>query len=119
MHGIQDRKAVLVRDVIGQFQLMEGDHFLHPLFPRAWGVGVDIHSFGHFWVGFSCHHPAAVVKFVSTVINGDDVHQQNIFCSFVQSGNSDFEWGKHASSRFGDDHFGADFVELVPQVFAF
>lgn len=38
---------------------MEGDDLLHPLFPRGWTVGVDVHSFGHFRVRLTGHHPPA------------------------------------------------------------
>lgn len=50
-------EAVLVRDVVGQFQFMEGNDFLHPLLARCWTVGMDVHSLGHFGIGFAGHHP--------------------------------------------------------------
>lgn len=50
-------KAVLIRDVVGQFELVEGDDLLHPLFPRRRTVGVDVHPFWHFRICLAGHHP--------------------------------------------------------------
>lgn len=48
---------MLVGDVVGEFELVERDDFLHPLFAGAGGVGVDVHPLRHFRVRFAGHHP--------------------------------------------------------------
>lgn len=54
-------EAVLVGDVVGQLQLVEGDDFLHPLFASRRAIRVDVHPLGHLRIGFAGYHPAAIV----------------------------------------------------------
>ena len=52
-------KAVLVRDVVGELELVEGDDLLHPLLAGGRAVRVDVHTLGHLRVSLACHHPPA------------------------------------------------------------
>ena len=45
--------------VVGQFQFMEADNFLHPLLPSGGTVRVDVHPLGHLGVRLPCHDPPA------------------------------------------------------------
>lgn len=119
VHRIQYREAVLVRDVVGQFQFVEGNDFLHPLLARCWTVGMNVHSLGHFGIGFAGHHPTTVVEFVSVVVCGHNVQQQNVLGFRIESRHAEFHLRKHLPARFGDDHFGAQSVKLFPQIFRF
>ena len=51
-------KSVLVRDVVGELELVERDELLHPLLARTRRIRMNVHPFGHFRVGFASHHPA-------------------------------------------------------------
>jgi hypothetical protein len=53
---------VLVRDVVGQFEFVEGHYFLHPLFARGRRVWMDVHSLGHFGVSLTSHHPTTETR---------------------------------------------------------
>lgn len=74
---------------------MERDGLAHPLLSFGWAVWVDIHALWHLWVSLARHHPAGVVKLVAAVINSNDVHQQDIFCGFMQPFYSHFKRWKH------------------------
>ena len=50
--------SVLVQLIVGEFELIEGDHLFHPLGSFSRGVGVDVDPRGGVWVGLPCHHPA-------------------------------------------------------------
>ena len=50
-------KAVLVRQVVGELQLVEGDDLLHPLLAGGRAVGVNVHPLGHLRVRLARHHP--------------------------------------------------------------
>lgn len=50
---------MFVRYVVGELQLMKRHDFLHPLFTGGRGIGMYVHSFGHFRIRFSGHHPSA------------------------------------------------------------
>ena len=50
---------MLVRDVVGQLELVEGDDLLHPLLAGGRAVRVDVHALRHLRVRLACHHPAA------------------------------------------------------------
>jgi hypothetical protein len=89
---------VFITNVVGQFQLVERDDFLHPLLARRRRVGVDVHALGHLRIGFARHHPSTanqkqlsafllafqvagnspVVEFVPVIVGRDDVEQQNV-----------------------------------------
>ena len=88
--------AVLVGYVVGDLELMEGHHLLHPLLTRGGRIRVYVHPLGHLRVGFSRHHPPAVVELVATVVRGDNVHQQDVLGLLVQAGHSDLEGGEHS-----------------------
>ena len=51
---------MLVRQIVGQLQLVEGDNFLCPLLPRGGAVRVDVHSLRHLGVRLARHHPPAM-----------------------------------------------------------
>ena len=50
---------MFVRNVVCKFKFMEGDNFLHPLFPSCRTVRMDVHPLGHLWVSFASNHPLA------------------------------------------------------------
>ncbi len=50
---------MLVGDVVGELQLVEGDHLLHPLLARRRAVWVDVHPLWHLWVGLASNDPPA------------------------------------------------------------
>ena len=50
-------QAVLVGDVVGQLELVEGDHLLHPLLPRGRAVRVDVHPLWHLGVRLPGNDP--------------------------------------------------------------
>jgi hypothetical protein len=49
--------AALVRDIVRQLELVEGDDFRHPLLAGARAVGVDVHPLGHLGIGFASSDP--------------------------------------------------------------
>ena len=55
-------QAMLVGEVIGQLELVEGDNLLHPLLPGGGTVRVDVHPLGHLGVRLPGHHPLAEHK---------------------------------------------------------
>lgn len=91
--------AILVRDVVGQFELVETDHLLHPLLTRARGVRMDVTSPGHLRVGFAGHCPLAVVELVPAIVHRHDVHKKEIFGFLVQAGQPDFVCWKYSPAR--------------------
>lgn len=83
---------MLVRDVVGEFELMKGHYFLHPLLPRRRRVRVDVHPLGHLRVRLPRNHPPAVKSKTSLRINKQEERQA---CE------KDKAWGplRSASSR--------------------
>ena len=62
--------AVLVQLIVGEFELVEGDHLLHPLGSFRGGVGVDMDARGGVGVGLSSHDPAGSVECISGNVSG-------------------------------------------------
>ena len=50
---------MLIRDVVGELELVEGDDLLHPLLPRGRAVRVDVHALRHLGVGLARDDPLA------------------------------------------------------------
>ena len=92
-------KSVFVWDVVGQLQLVERHHLLHPLLPGGWRVRVDVQPLRHLGVRLARHHPLAVVELVATVVHGDDVHQEDVFGLLVQPRYFDLERWEHPSAN--------------------
>ena len=55
----QTHQPVLVGDVVGELELVEGDDFLHPLLSGRRAVRVDVHALRHLRVGLAGNHPSA------------------------------------------------------------
>ena len=55
-------KALFVWDVVCQLQFVKWDNFLHPLFPRGRGIGMNVHSLWHFRIGFAGNYPSTENK---------------------------------------------------------
>ena len=53
---------MLVGDVVGEFQLVEGDDLLHPLLAGRGAVRMDVHPLWHFRIRFTRYHPSAAEK---------------------------------------------------------
>lgn len=90
---------MFVRYIVRQFEFMKGDSFGHPLLPGSRTVWVDVHSFGHFWIGLSSHHPTGVVKLVSEVVGRHYIHQQDVPRLPVKAAAAHFKRWKHAPQR--------------------
>lgn len=86
---------MLVRNVVGEFEFVESYGLAHPLLPFGRAVRVDVHALWHLRVSFSCHHPTGVVKLVAAVVDGHDVHQQDILSCFIQPLHPHLERRKH------------------------
>ena len=50
---------MLVRDVVGEFEFVEGDNFLHPGLAGGGTVRVDVHSLRHLRIRLPGHYPPA------------------------------------------------------------
>ena len=56
---------MLVGDVVGQLELVEGDHLLHPLLPGGRAVWVDVHSLWHLGVRLPGNDPPTEKNIIS------------------------------------------------------
>ena len=62
-------KALFVWDVVCQLQFVKWDNFLHPLFPRGRGIGMNVHSLWHFRISFAGNYPPTENKKNSKIKN--------------------------------------------------
>ena len=92
-------KSVLVGDVVGEFEFVERDRFAHPLFASRRRVRVDVHALRHLRVGLAGHQPAGVLEFVAAVVDGSDVHRQDVLTSTFQAADLHLERWKHSPTR--------------------
>ena len=66
--------AVVVELIVGELELVEGDHLLHPLGALGGTVGMDVDPRGGVWVRLAGHHPVGGVECIS----GIDIDDYNI-----------------------------------------
>ena len=91
--------SVLIRRVVGEFELVESHRLGHPLVSGGRALRVDVHPSGHLRVGLSCDHPVAVMELVPEVICRHDIHQQDVLSLLVKTRTLDFERREHAPGR--------------------
>jgi len=60
---------------------------------------VDVHSLGHLRVGLSSDQPTRVLELVAAVVDGRDVHRQDVFTSTFKTADLHFERREHPSVR--------------------
>jgi len=68
-------KSVFVGYVVGEFEFVERDGLVHPVFAGGRGVWVNVHASRHLRVRLACNHPPRVVELVPTVVYGGDVDE--------------------------------------------
>lgn len=117
VHGVQDDMAIVVQQIVCQFQFVKGDDLLHPLGAFGWGVRVVVYPPWGGRVSFACYQPRGAVEGVPVtfVVHRYEIHQQHIIGHRIHPEDLHLEGGKHPPSSFGDDHLGAQLVELIPQ----
>lgn len=59
--------SVVIQEIVGEFEPIEGDCLLHPLGPSRRGVWVEVHPARGWSIATTCHHPSGAVEGVSTV----------------------------------------------------
>ena len=92
---------MLVRNVVGELEFVEGHDLGHPLLARARTVRVYVHPFGHFRIRLAGDHPSGVMELVSTVVHGHYVHEEDVLGPFVQTRHFHLVRREHASVRKG------------------
>lgn len=50
--------SIVIKLIIGEFQLVEGDQLAHPVAARSRGVGVDVDARRGYRVRFARYNPA-------------------------------------------------------------
>ena len=87
---------MFIGDVVGELQFMERDRFAHPLLAGRRRVRVDVHALGHLGVGLASHEPRGILELVATVVDGSDVHRQDVLASTFQAAHFHLERRKHS-----------------------
>ena len=88
-------QAVLVREVVGELELVEGDDLLHPLLPGGRTVRMDVHALWHFRVRFARYNPPAVVELVAKIIGRHNIQEEDVLGLRVEAGQPELHLGKH------------------------
>ena len=52
-------KSIFVWNVVGEFKLVKGDNFGHPLLSCGWTIWMNVHSLWHLGIGFARYYPPA------------------------------------------------------------
>ena len=90
VHRVEDDVPVLVQLVVGQLELVEGDHLLHPLRPLGGRVWVHVDPGRRVGVGLARHHPAARVECIP-----GETSLQSVYCRRVSDASNE---GLHKGS---------------------
>ena len=90
---------MLVRQVVGQLQLVEGDHLLHPLLSSCGAVRVDVHPLRHLGVRLPSHDPPTVMELVAEIVRRDDVEQEDVLGLRVEAGHAELHLREHLPAK--------------------
>jgi len=74
------------------------DNLTHPLLTGGGRVWVNVHPLGHFGIRLAGHHPAGVVELVAAVVHGDDVDEEDVLGTFIQTTDLHLEGWEHPST---------------------
>lgn len=88
--------SVLVQVVVGQLQLVEGYGLFHPVRTRGRGIRVDVEPAWHVRFSFAGDYPVRVVVFVAAVVDGYDIHQQDVLGVRVKTIERHFDGWEHS-----------------------
>ena len=88
-------QAMLVREVVGELELVEGDNLLHPLLPAGRTVRVDVHPLWHLRVSLPRYDPPAVVELVAKVICSYNIQQEDVLGLRVEARESELHLREH------------------------
>ena len=91
--------SIVVHDVVGQFEFVEGHDLLGPLSATARGVGVHVDAAGHVRVSLAGHDPTGAVERVAVafVVDRHKVHHHHVVGEKVKAEESHLEGGEHPS----------------------
>lgn len=82
--------SVLIQIIVSEFKFVERHRLLHPMGPGSRRIRMYVESSGHVRFCFSGHYPFRVVVFVTAIVNGDYVDEENIFWVWIQTFQADF-----------------------------
>ncbi len=110
--------ATFVHFVISQFDFFERYNLFVESIARERSIWMHEQSRLNGRVCFAGHKPRrAVIRItVSLTIRRHDVHRDNILLMLAHAQEWHAQRRKHASTRLGDDHLGAEFVESLPEI---
>jgi len=93
--------SIVVDQIIGEPEFVEGDRLTHPLKATCWRVRVDVYPAGQLNVRLSRNHPTGTVEAVSEplVFTGDEVYHQYVVGCWIQSGQLDLKTGEHPPTQ--------------------
>ena len=91
--------SIVVHDVVGQFEFVEGHDLLRPLPATARRVGVHVDAAGHVRVSLAGHDPTGAVERVAVafVVDRHKVHHHHVVGEKVKAEESHLEGGEHPS----------------------
>ena len=107
--------SIVVHDVIGQLEFVEGHDLFRPLTTAARRVGVHVDTAGHLRVSLAGHDPAGCVKrvAVSFVVAWHEVHHHHVVGRQVEPEQTNLEGREHPS----EDRTTASWSEMQRQRF--
>lgn len=103
--GTDTHKGLSIGDIIGQFEFLEGDGLLHPLFSGSRRVWVDVGALGGLRVGLAGHRPGVVVELVTILVTWHNVHQHHVFGLWVETEHIHLVGREHSTERRSDRVF--------------
>ena len=104
---------MLVRQVVGELQLVEGDHLLHPLLSCRRAVRVDVHPLRHLGIGLPCHDPSTVVELVAEVVGRDDVEEEDVLRLRVQPRHAELHLREHLPAQ---EHCVRNILGIIEEI---
>ena len=87
----------LIQMIVCEFNLLKTNSLSHPLGTGCWAIRMDIQT-SRSGLRFSLpsNNPLGIVIFITVIIHGNKIHDQDVFQFRIQSRDGDFDDRKHS-----------------------
>lgn len=116
---MQDYVTLLVQGIVGKFKFVEGHWLMHPELASGRGFWMNKHSPQNMWFCPPTGLPPTAIPFVSVIVHGGYVHDQDVLLTGIQPCNPVSTIRKHSPALLCQDHLCVAVVEFVPHAVVF
>lgn len=106
--------TLLVQGIVGKLEFVERYRLVHPVLASGRRLWMNKHSSKHMGLCLPTGLPPAAIPFVSVIVHGGDVHDQDVLLAGIQTCNPVSAVWEHAPPLLCQNHLCVAMVEFIP-----